>query len=83
MCVVPKAANDMMQVGRLQGFDVSLLNLAPVFFLNKRMGFLTLRSNVVGVFFFTIQRIIFQYENRCTKDMEPLPIYVTTIHVVW
>lgn len=23
MCVVPKAANDMMQVGRLQGFDVS------------------------------------------------------------
>jgi hypothetical protein len=22
MCVVPKAANDMMQVGRLQGFDV-------------------------------------------------------------
>lgn len=24
MCVVPKAANDMMQVGRLQGFDVSL-----------------------------------------------------------
>lgn len=24
MCVVPKAANDMMQVGRLQGFDVSI-----------------------------------------------------------
>ena len=23
MCVVPKAANDMMQVGRLQGFNVS------------------------------------------------------------
>ena len=23
MCVVPKAANDMMEVGRLQGFDVS------------------------------------------------------------
>lgn len=23
MCIVPKAANDMMQVGRLQGFDVS------------------------------------------------------------
>ena len=81
MCVVPKAANDMMQVGRLQGFDVSLLNLAPVFFFNKRMGFFTLRSNVVG-FFFTIHRIIFQYKNRCTKDMEPLPIYVTTIHVV-
>ena len=24
MCIVPKAANDMMQVGRLQGFDVSI-----------------------------------------------------------
>ena len=25
MCVVPKAANDMMSVGRLQGYDVSQL----------------------------------------------------------
>lgn len=25
MCIVPKAANDMMQVGRLQGFDVSFI----------------------------------------------------------
>jgi len=24
MCVVPKDANDMMQFGRLQGYDVSL-----------------------------------------------------------
>lgn len=24
MCVVPKRCNDMMNVGRLQGFDVSL-----------------------------------------------------------
>ena len=26
MCIVPKAANDMMQVGRLQGFDVSTVH---------------------------------------------------------
>lgn len=38
MCVVPKAANDMMQVGRLQGFDVSLLNLAPGFFFKQKDG---------------------------------------------
>lgn len=28
MCIVPKAANDMMQVGRLQGFDVSLASVS-------------------------------------------------------
>ena len=30
MCIVPKAASDMMQVGQLQGFDVS--NILLVFF---------------------------------------------------
>ena len=26
MCIIPGAANDMMSVGRLQGFDVGLFN---------------------------------------------------------
>ena len=35
MRVIPKAANDMMDVGRLQGFDVSiaLFHLALIFYL--------------------------------------------------
>ena len=30
MRLVPKAANDMMDVGRLQGFDVSIFHLLPL-----------------------------------------------------
>ena len=30
MCDVPRAANDMMQVGRLQGFDVRLFLSVPL-----------------------------------------------------
>ena len=30
MCIVPKAANDMMQVGRLQGFDVSYISISII-----------------------------------------------------
>jgi len=33
MRVIPKAANDMMDVGRLQGFDVSVILFPPSLFL--------------------------------------------------
>jgi len=29
MCIIPKAANDMMNVGRLQGFEVREFSVLP------------------------------------------------------
>lgn len=38
MHVVPKSANDMMHVGRLQGFDVSFITLLSGEMLQLRQG---------------------------------------------
>jgi len=57
MRVIPKAANDMMDVGRLQGFDVRLFSLVYSYHndfliflegLTKINGFFTGENNCAG-----------------------------------
>ncbi|CAB1334216.1 unnamed protein product [Coregonus sp. 'balchen'] len=84
MCVVPKRCNDMMNVGRLQGFDVRLsLLLQDTFMVSDQDGGLLTRMKERRVFLFE-QIVIFSEPLDKKKGYsQPGYLFKNSVKVSW